>query len=83
MSLGFAHSAATVGERRRVIGRSVDLKQTVCSGGRQAVVRSVDLKQHVCIYVEIQRMRFFSRKVIDIARACSKSLLSGEEPRQS
>ena len=47
-----AHSAAAAGYRRRIIGRSVDLKQTVCSGGRQAVVRSVDLKQNVCISSE-------------------------------
>ena len=48
ISLGFAHSAAAVGVRRRIIGRSVDLKQTVCSDGRKAVARSVDLKQNVC-----------------------------------
>ena len=50
ISPGFAHSAAAAGDRRRMIGRSVDLKQTVCSDGRRAVVRSVDLKQNVCFF---------------------------------
>ena len=54
ISLGFAHSAAAAGDRRRIIGRSVDLKQSVCSDGRKEVVRSVDLKQTICIYCEIK-----------------------------
>ena len=49
--MGFAHSAAAAGCRRMITGRSVDLKQTVCSDGRKAVVRSVDLKQNVCIFL--------------------------------
>ena len=56
-TLGFAHSAAAVGDRRRIVGRSVDLKQTVCSDGRRAVVRSVDLKQTMCIYCENPNLR--------------------------
>ena len=50
ISLGFGHSAAAVGDRRRISGRSDDLKQSVCSDGRKEVVRSVDLKQTICIY---------------------------------
>ena len=49
-SLGFAHSAAAAGIWRRRSVRSVDLKQIVCSDGRNQVVRSIELPKTICVH---------------------------------